>query len=64
MLYPTIVREYRGKFFLAGSVPVECLDTNRVSIIYDSEQDAISAAISAGAERLQGVDCRKIEVNQ
>ncbi len=51
-----------GKFFLAGSIPGACYDVARGgSKFYDTEQDAIDAALAAGATHLQGVDCRKIK---
>jgi len=50
-----------GKFFFVGSIPAACYDSERGgSKFYATEQDAIDAAIAAGAERIQGVDCRRI----
>lgn len=48
-----------GKFIFVGSIPASCIDpeTGR-SMKYDTEQDAIDAAIAAGAVRIQGADCR------
>ena len=50
-----------GMFFFVGSIPAACYDSERGgSMFYATEQDAIDAAIAAGAERIQGVDCRRI----
>ena len=60
---PTVIldNEKTGKFFFAGAIPYACYDFEaRRSMIYDTEQDAIDAAIAAGVDRLQGVDCRFI----
>ena len=51
-----------GKFFFVGSIPAECYDQSRNngrggSKLYDTEQDAINAAIKAGATRIQRSDC-------
>jgi hypothetical protein len=51
-----------GMFFFAGSIPAACYDqVEHHSLYYATEQDAIDAALAAGAERLQGVDCRRIK---
>ena len=51
-----------GKFIFVGSIPGDCYDhENQRSKRYDTEQDAIDAAIKAGAERIQGADCRWIK---
>ena len=51
-----------GKFFFVGSIPAECYDLERGrSKFYATEQEAIDAALAAGAERVQGVDCRWIK---
>ena len=56
---------FHGKFFFVGSIPADCYDQARNcgaggSKIYDTEDAAIQAAIKAGAERIQGADCRMI----
>ena len=51
-----------GRFFFVGSIPSACYDQDaKRSLMYDSEQAAIDAALAAGAERVQGVDCRRIK---
>lgn len=47
-----------GKFFFVGSVPGACIneETGR-SKHYDTEQEAIDAALVAGATRIQRCDC-------
>jgi hypothetical protein len=51
-----------GKFFFVGSIPAGCYDFERNgSKFYDSEAEAIAAADAAGAERIQGVDCRFVK---
>jgi hypothetical protein len=52
-----------GKFFFVGRIPAACYDPTRNggrggSRIYDTEQQAIDAAIAAGADYIQGADCR------
>jgi hypothetical protein len=54
-----------GKFYFVGSIPGACYDAARNggaggSKFYDSEPDAIRAAIAGGADRIQGTDCRFI----
>ena len=50
-----------GKFYFVGSIPAACYDfEKRTSKKYDTEQKATDAAIAAGADRIQGVDCRFI----
>jgi hypothetical protein len=50
-----------GKFFIRGTIPATCWDEERQdSKIFDSEDQAIFAAIEGGAERIQGADCRII----
>lgn len=56
-----------GKFFVVGSIPMACYDVQRNggrggSKLYDSEADAIRALIAAGADAIQGVDCRVISI--
>lgn len=71
--YPTIVSEVdnpiykgkpnpvHGKFYLQGSIPIDCYDESEEhSKYYDTEADAISAAIAAGAERIQDTQCNKV----
>jgi hypothetical protein len=51
-----------GMFYFVGSIPLACYDTEKQhSLYYQTEQEAIDAAIAAGAERIQGVDCRWIK---
>lgn len=47
-----------GKYYFVGSIPSVCYDfeTGR-SKKYDTEEQAIAAAIVAGATRIQRVDC-------
>ena len=43
-----------GKFIFVGSIPSDCYDMQaRCSKRYDTEDDAIRAAIAAGAEVIQ-----------
>ena len=50
-----------GLFYFVGSIPALCYDSDaKRSLYYQTEQDAIDAAIAAGAERIQGVDGRRI----
>ena len=50
-----------GKFFFVGSIPADCYDQDaQRSRHYDTEEQAIRAAIKAGAEVIQGADCRAI----
>ena len=59
-----------GKFFLVGSIPFDCTverptlgDINgRASKHYNSEQEAIDAAIAAGAVRIQRCDCSFVKI--
>ncbi len=47
-----------GKFFFVGSVPASCWDHEKqTSKKYDTEQEAIDAAIAGGATRIQNVKC-------
>ncbi len=48
-----------GKYHFVGSVPVAFSDTR-----FDTEQDAITAAISAGCTRIQRWDCSFVDVSQ
>ncbi len=51
-----------GLFFFVGSIPAACYDYEAGhSQFYATEQAAIDAAIAAGAERIQGVDCRFVK---
>lgn len=45
-----------GKFFFVGRIPGACVEDGK-SKKYDTEQDAIDAAIAGGATRIQRVDC-------
>lgn len=50
-----------GKYYLVGSIPMGCYDTeNRRSLYYDTEEEAISAAIASGAEKVQNTKCEKV----
>lgn len=52
-----------GKYVLVGSIPADCYDfESRSSKRYDTEQEAIDAAISAGAERIQRCDNSFVEI--
>lgn len=52
-----------GKYFFVGSIPAACYDQEkRSSLKYDTEQDAINAAIAAGATRIQRCDCSFVEI--
>lgn len=47
-----------GKYFFVCSIPESCYDFKRGgSKFYDTEQEAIAAAQSAGAKRIQRADC-------
>ena len=51
-----------GLFYFVGRIPLACYDGDaQRSRYYATEQEAIDAAVAAGAERLQGVDCRWIK---
>lgn len=55
-----------GKFYFVGNIPAACYDPTRNggrggSKLYDTEQDAIDAAIESGATHIQGADCRIIK---
>ena len=51
-----------GQYFFVGAIPAACYDEKRNgSKFYATEQEAIDAALNAGAERLQGADCRWIK---
>ena len=57
---------WHGMFFFVGSIPAGCWEDSRNdgrggSKIYPTEDAAIRAAIAAGAERIQGADCRFID---
>lgn len=53
---------FHGTFFFVGAIPADCYDHERGrSKHYPTEQAAIEAAIAAGAERIQGVDCRFVK---
>lgn len=71
--YPTVVNlvDYpihkgkpnpvHGKYYLSGSIPAACYDAEeKHSMCYDTEKEAINAAILAGAERIQDVNCNKV----
>ena len=52
-----------GKFYFVGSIPAECYDEEKgKSKKYDTEQDAIDAAVTAGADRIQRCDCSFVEL--
>jgi hypothetical protein len=52
-----------GKFYFVGSVPGGCYDEDSGrSKVYDTEADAISAALAAGAVRIQKSDYSFVEV--
>jgi len=47
-----------GKFTFVGSIPESCYDAAAgKSLKYDSEQQAVDAAIAGGATRIQRCDC-------
>ena len=53
-----------GKFYLVGSIPIDCYDSEKKhSKYYDTEQDAIDAAIIAGAVRIQRCDCSVVQIS-
>ena len=48
-----------GRFYFVGSIPADCYDREKkTSKHYDTEEEAIAAARSAGAVRIQASDCR------
>jgi hypothetical protein len=52
-----------GKFYFVGRIPSSCYDTSRNngqggSKFYDTEQEAIDAAIAGGATRIQNTQCK------
>ena len=58
-----------GKFFFVGCIPLGCYDPLRNSGIggsklYETEQMAISAAIAAGATRIQNVNCQFVDISK
>lgn len=47
-----------GKFYFAGTIPGDCYDFDKKhSKYYETEEAAITAAIAAGAQRIQRNDC-------
>lgn len=49
---------FHGKFYFVGSIPASCYDTEKQhSHYFDTEEQAIQAAIAGGAQRIQRVDC-------
>ena len=47
-----------GKYYFVGSIPISCYDeSSRRSKHYDTEAEAIQAAIEGGATRIQRADC-------
>jgi len=51
-----------GMFYFVGAIPLDCYDQDaRRSRFYETEQAAIDAALAAGAEAIQGVDCRWVK---
>ncbi len=59
-----------GTYYFVGSIPGHCTEprptlgnpNGRASKHYASESDAITAAIVAGAKRIQRVDCSFVEI--
>ena len=52
-----------GKYFFVGSVPASCYDHEcGRSKKYDTEQDAVDAAIAGGATRIQRCDCSFVDI--
>jgi hypothetical protein len=52
-----------GKFFFVGSIPSACYDhENRRSLKYDTEDEAITAAIKGGADRIQRTDYTFVDI--
>ena len=53
-----------GKFFFVGAIPAECYDEDAGhSKRYDTEEQAIEAAITAGADRIQRCDCSFVDMS-
>ena len=58
---------YDGLYFMVGRIPYDCtkesggLLPGRKSKHYQTEQEAIDAAIAAGATRIQRADCSFVE---
>lgn len=46
-----------GKYYFVGSIPAACYDAEKKSSIhYNTEEEAIGAAIAGGAKRIQKTD--------
>ena len=53
---------FHGMFYFVGSIPSICYDqAAQKSLKYETEADAIRAAIAGGASCIQGTDCRIVE---
>lgn len=61
---------HHGTFYFVGSIPGDCTEARptlgnpngRASKHYASEADAITAAIVAGAKRIQRCDCSFVDI--
>lgn len=62
-----------GKFMFVGSIPAACWNAEKNngpfspkggSKYYDTEAAAILAAADAGAEYIQGADCRRVTAEE
>ena len=61
--YKGLPNPVHGKFYFVGSIPADCYDEEKkMSKKYDTEQDAIDAAIAAGADRIQRCNCTFVEM--
>lgn len=60
-VYKGMPNPVHGKYYLSGSIPVDCYDAEeKHSKYYYTEKEAIEAAIKAGAERIQDTNCNKV----
>ena len=58
-IYKGLPNPSHGKYYFVGRIPGACYDhAKRTSKKYDTEQDAIDAAIVAGATRIQDTQCK------
>lgn len=52
-----------GMFFFVGAIPAACYDQQRGgSLRYDTEDEAIDAAVLGGAERIQDTRCAFVDI--
>jgi hypothetical protein len=57
-----------GKFHFVGTIPANCWDETRNggrggAVCFDTEDEAIAAAIAGGATRIQRCDCSFVDID-